>query len=262
MTDLPLPSELPEAIPTQLQQAPLDVLPEPEAYPFWGYKDLFVLLALVIVVAALGLAVVAFLSSIWPSRVLMLVLSQSLVYGPGLLVLYGIVRVRYGRPFWQSMRWQSSGATMRKWGLAGVGTAIAGSLLAAAIGARNIDELPINELLSSRLTIAVIGVLAVTIGPLWEELTFRGFLLPLLTKTIGSPMAIVVSATAFSLMHGPQYGWSWQALLPVGFAGVCFGIARVVTGSTGVAVGMHAMYNLTVFSAFLAQRGVDNLPWQ
>ena len=53
-----------------------------------------------------------------------------------------------------------------------------------------------------------------------------------------------------------RYG---RELLPIAFAGACFGVARAVSGSTSVAVTMHAIYNLTIFSAFIAQGGLNNL---
>ena len=256
MSEWPLPAELPDPMQPAIVAEPI-----PEAYPFWGYKDLLMLLVIVFLVTQIGgLAIVA-LGFIWPSPVLTLLLTQFVVYGAGILVLYGVVGRRYGRPFWQAIRWPAPRVTLLRWATAGIATALLGSLLAAAIGAQDIEQLPMKELLSSRSMVIVVGVLAVTLGPLWEELTFRGFLQPLLAKNLGDAAAILISAGAFSILHGPQYGWDWRALLPVAFAGACFGVARTITGSTGVAAGMHAIYNLTVFSAFLAQGGADNIPW-
>ena len=262
MNEWPLPSQLPD--PNALVPEPADAPPEP--YPFWGYADIVVFLGVsfaallaVLLVGALLAPLVARAASASP--VLVLVLTQAFVYGIGILGLYAVIAVRYRRPLWDSLRWTGTRSAIRNSALAGVATAIAGSLLAMLVGAQDLDDMPMKAMLASRASVAVVGLLAVTLGPIFEELTFRGFLLPLFAKTLGSPAAIAVCAGAFALIHGPQYGWAWQALLPVGFAGACFGVARVASGSTGVAAVMHAIYNLTIFSAFLAQGGADNLPW-
>jgi membrane protease YdiL (CAAX protease family) len=120
---------------------------------------------------------------------------------------------------------------------------------------------PMEELLRDRLSIALVGLFATTLGPVCEELAFRGFLQPLLTRTFGAVVGVVLAALPFTLLHGPQYGWSWQHVLPVGLAGLSFGIVRYVTGSTAAATAMHATYNLTVFSAAVLQRGSSFRPW-
>jgi membrane protease YdiL (CAAX protease family) len=259
MSDWPLPGEFPDPpLPVSAEQAALPDIP-PAPYPFWGYKDLgFFLLAMVggILIAIVIGAAFVFL---FPYNVVGIVVVQFVSYGVGILALYGIIAVRYGHTFWDGLRWGHEGS-LGVWLLAGVATAIAGSLLAVAIGAEDIGDVPMKDLLSSRLAVTVIGLLAVTMGPLLEELTFRGFLLPLLVRDLGAAAGVVTTSVLFSLLHGPQYGWAWQALVPLVFAGVCFGAARLYSGSTGAATAMHVVYNLTVFLAFLAQGGLKDLP--
>ena len=99
--------------------------------------------------------------------------------------------------------------------LAGVGTAIGSGILAASVGAQNMSDLPMGEILSSRLSIALVGLLSVTLGPLWEELTFRGFLLPLLAKSLGATAAILI--TGNDRRETPRTGrWrrSWWGTRP------------------------------------------------
>ena len=62
-----------------------------------------------------------------------------------------------------------------------------------------------QELLRDRLSIASIGFFAITLGPLCEELVFRGFLQPLLIRTFGVAAGILLCAVPFALLHGPQY---------------------------------------------------------
>jgi membrane protease YdiL (CAAX protease family) len=85
--------------------------------------------------------------------------------------------------------------------------------------------------------------------------------MPLLVRSLGAAGGVTLAAVPFALLHGPQYAWSWSHVLLVGLAGVAFGVARQVTGSTAVATAMHAAYNLTFFAGFLLQGGSGMEPW-
>ena len=254
MNDWPLPSELPDrSTPMPGEQAPL----EPDDFPFWGYTDLL-FVALLFVFALLFLGLLAGLTGARLSAK-MLLGQQLFVYAAGVLAMYAVIVMRYGRSFAGAMRWAATNAALRNGAVAGIGTAIGTSLLGALVGTGHMKDLPMKDVLSTKAMVAIVGLLAVTLGPLWEELTFRGFLLPLFAKSMGTPVAIFTTAVLFALLHGQEYGWGWRELLPIAFAGACFGVARAVSGSTSVAVTMHAIYNLTIFSAFIAQGGLNNL---
>ena len=113
--------------------------------------------------------------------------------------------------------------------------------------------MPMQELLRDRASLVLVGIFAVTLGPLCEELSFRGFFLPLLARSLGAAGGVLLTAVAFSLMHGPQYAWSWRHILLITLAGVAFGVVRLRSGSTAAATIMHATYNLTFFVAYLVQ---------
>jgi hypothetical protein len=108
-----------------------------------------------------------------------------------------------------------------------------------------------KRILSNRLAVLLVGVAAATVGPLCEELAFRGFLMPLLVRSLGPAAGIVLSALPFALLHGPQYAWSWRHVLLITAAGVGFGYARHRTGSTTAATVVHATYNSTFFLAYV-----------
>ena len=113
--------------------------------------------------------------------------------------------------------------------------------------------MPFHELLSNRFSMVLTGIVALTLGPLSEELAFRGFLMPLMVLRFGAVAGVVLTALPFALLHGPQYSWSWRHLLLLTLAGVAFGVVRHRTGSTLAATMTHSTYNLTFFSAYLAQ---------
>ncbi|HZF07960.1 MAG TPA: CPBP family intramembrane glutamic endopeptidase [Thermoanaerobaculia bacterium] len=81
----------------------------------------------------------------------------------------------------------------------------------------------------------------VVAGPAFEELLFRGFLLPGLTPALGGTVATLLSALVFGLLHA-QYDpldMSFVFLLGLLLAGV-----RLKTGSTLLSFGLHALTNL------------------
>jgi membrane protease YdiL (CAAX protease family) len=115
-------------------------------------------------------------------------------------------------------------------------------------------QMPIKDLMTDAKSIALVGVFATTFGPAFEELAFRGFLLPLAARSMGPWPAIVATALPFSALHGPQYAWSWRHLLLLTLASVAFGWVRYRSASTAAAACTHAGYNLTFLIAYLAQR--------
>lgn len=98
--------------------------------------------------------------------------------------------------------------------------------------------------------LVVIGV--VMLGPVAEELVFRGVLLGALRRTRGDRFAVVGSAAGFALLHLLDPA----ALLAVPFlfvVGVVAGRAVITTGRLGRAVAIHAGFNLvTVVALFSA----------
>jgi membrane protease YdiL (CAAX protease family) len=114
--------------------------------------------------------------------------------------------------------------------------------------------MPLMDLLRDRVSLILVGAVAVTLGPLCEELAFRGFLLPLLIRSLSALPGILITALLFASLHGPEYAWSWRHLLLITLAGVAFGWMRYRSGSTATATVMHAAYNLTFFVGMVAQR--------
>jgi membrane protease YdiL (CAAX protease family) len=111
-----------------------------------------------------------------------------------------------------------------------------------------------KELLSDPVSIALIAVFGTTLGPVCEELVFRGFLQPLLVRSLGAVAGIFATAVPFGLLHLQQYGFSWRHGLLITCAGAAFGWMRHTTGSTRASTLMHAAYNGLFFLVLLTQR--------
>jgi len=230
--------------------------PQPEPYPFWGYRDLIFLIGLAVPCLVIGILFVSAAAIVapesWNTPAVAALTLQFLIYGLWFGCLWGLIRLRYDRPFGESLRWKKPSRGWASYVLLGLGLAVVVGLLGAVTRAPNI-EMPMKELLSDRTSLLLVGIFAVSLGPVCEELIFRGFLQPLIERSLGPVLAVVLSALPFALLHGPQYAWSWQHILLVMAAGCVFGVVRILSGSTAAAAAMHAGYNLTFFVAYLSQ---------
>ena len=177
---------------------------------------------------------------------------QSAIYALLVGALFMVIAFRYRKPFWQSIGWVAP--ERGKWWciFGGPALAIGLSILGVVLRTPAIPT-PVDSLISGRGSLLLVIVFAVVLGPVFEELLFRGFLQPLLERVLGGWLAIVLAATGFALLHGKEYQWVWQQLLVIGLAGVAFGYARYKTGSTAAAALLHGGYNLTFFVGYLIQ---------
>jgi membrane protease YdiL (CAAX protease family) len=133
--------------------------------------------------------------------------------------------------------------------ISGLCLAVIVGMAGAAMNTPHIDS-TLKELLQDRPSLVLVGLFAVTAGPICEELAFRGFMMPLLARSFGIAAGIILTAIPFALLHGPQYSWAWQYLVLLTLVGSAFGWARYRSGSTAVAAVMHAAYNLTFMVAY------------
>ncbi len=215
---------------------------------FWDYHDLLLFVAAFFpALMGAGLLIRA-LSGI--GKTPQLLAAQFLGYAFWFGFLYAILRLKHGRPFWKSLGWVRFRDRFLQHVASGVALALAIGLLGALLRTPDLDT-PMKRLLSDRFSVLLVGVAAATLGPLCEELAFRGFLQPLLVRSLGPAPGIVLTALPFALLHGPEYAWSWRHVLLITVAGISFGWMRHRTGSTAAAAVMHAAYNSTFFAAML-----------
>ena len=85
------------------------------------------------------------------------------------------------------------------------------------------------------------------LAPLFEEIIFRGVLLPILSRDLGLISGILISAFIFAIAH-----LSISEMPPLLVLGMGLGITRIVSGSLLSSVVMHSLWNgLTFFNLFL-----------
>ncbi|HBY63738.1 MAG TPA: hypothetical protein DEH78_28265, partial [Solibacterales bacterium] len=174
---------------------------------FWGYQDLAVFISLAVpsLFVALLITYGAFsLLGLPPqAKAVRTLVPQFLGYGFWFLSLYLLLKLKYDRPFWPSLAWRKPDRGIVFNLLAGPALAFTVGMLGVLMKTPQID-MPIREFLSDPVSIALMGIFATTLGPLCEELAFRGFLQPLVQRTFGAAAGIVIAALPFALLHGPQ----------------------------------------------------------
>lgn len=228
--------------------------PEPERQPFWTWGDLGLLALLAPPLLLAGSLLASPLVFLAPhTRAAAPVVGMFLFYALWFLALYALIRMRYGRPFWRSMGWQPPPGGLWRSALWGIVLAWGAVFLGALLQPPDVKT-PFQDLLQDPVSLVIVGVSSVTMGPLCEELAFRGFLLPLLVRSLGATAGIAVSAAPFALLHGFQYAWTWQGLVVIFLAGVAFGWTRHRTGSTAASAVMHCCYNLVLFTGVIAEK--------
>jgi uncharacterized protein len=95
---------------------------------------------------------------------------------------------------------------------------------------------------------------AVFIGPLSEEIFFRGLLFTAVMRTrLGVTGATVITTLLWAALHLQQPSYQYVVLF---FSGVLLSVARLRTGSLYVCIALHAMFNLisSVETAVVAYR--------
>lgn len=223
------------------------VLPEtPAREPFWGYVDLALMLGLLTASTAVILlmvgALVGFNPRLRDDPTPLAVPTQFVLYGLVYLCFWFVLGLRYKRPVLEALGWRRSGFNLFAAGLGGALLALAISALASLVHTPKVAS-PVDKLIGTPFSFAVVAFLAVIAAPFFEELFFRGFLQPLFSRTLGTAAGILVTAVLFGTLHGPEYSWAWQYAVAISIAGAVFGWVRARANSIVPATVMHGCFN-------------------
>jgi uncharacterized protein len=230
--------------------------PAPPRDPFWGYSDLAIFVGLLFASALASFGLMALIFSFVPKHdqymAFEAVIGESFLYVLAYGALALLFRANYGRPFWASLSWNSLQLPAPFIVAAGVATAFAVAFLGVAIHTPTTSN-PITEMLENPTSLVLITIFGVTLAPVGEELGFRGFLQPLLVRSVGPAPGILSTAVLFGMLHFSEYGNSWRHAVLISLAGAAFGWMRYRTGSTKASALMHASYNALDFVVYFLQ---------
>lgn len=120
-------------------------------------------------------------------------------------------------------------------------------LIAAVTGTVPTSSNPLLDMFLGGGEVWLLALLVVVIGPLFEELIFRGWLLGGLRESWGDGKALLVSSLLFAVIHGDP--WATPALFVLGCV---FGAVYLRSGSVYGSLILHSMWNATTFTLLYA----------
>lgn len=119
---------------------------------------------------------------------------------------------------------------------------------------QNIQQLGGNTPLGLRIPLVL---LVISLGPLLEELLFRGVLLSALLQRWRTGWAVLISSSIFALVHLPGLQFGWYALPELTLLAMVLAWLRLHSGSIWPAVLAHGVNNLLAVAAWFV---AFNLP--
>jgi membrane protease YdiL (CAAX protease family) len=231
------------------------VLAEPER-PFWGFAELLLAAAVFLVALGTVVGVSARYLHAPPESGLWSVLEEAAAYAV-LFIALKIIFARYGKGLLDSLGWSKPGPfTPLSLAMIGVSLSLIVVVLQYALMTPDVDT-PFEKLLddpASRIAVALFGI---SLGPIVEELLFRGFLQPVLVSAMGVFPGILVTSILFGALHLTQNAFIWQSGVLIMLVGFVLGTIRHLSGSTRASTIVHIAYNSLPFLALL----VDGNPF-
>lgn len=100
----------------------------------------------------------------------------------------------------------------------------------------------------TRLTVALMLLMASVVGAIVEEAGFRGYFQGLLERSINGPAAIFVAALVMAPGHALTQGFVWPTLVFYLFVDVMLGLIAYLTKSILPGITVHAIGLITFFS--------------
>lgn len=204
--------------------------------------------------------------------------AQYLITFGACLAVFPVV---WHRPFFEGIHWHGSFAVRRS------GRLISAAVLCFFVAMINgmllpgPENAPIDQLFKAPGAAWFFFAFGVTLAPFFEEMAFRGFLLPSLCTAwdwtaehiAGAPrrpldqdgnpqwslagmvLASVITSVPFAMMHGAQTSWSLGPFVLLIFVSLVLCWVRLSTRSLAASTMVHACYNLMLFLFMLLGTG-------
>lgn len=92
------------------------------------------------------------------------------------------------------------------------------------------------------LALSIGGIGPCVTAPIFEELLYRGFLLPALTRFFPLSVALPLHSALFGMHHN-----NFRGFLPLSILGLVWALLYVLSGNLVVPILVHAMWNFRIF---------------
>jgi uncharacterized protein len=236
--------------PTEATQQP----PIPKAYenPIWSGRDVLLIATLTLGILFLTQLAVVFVAhrfaypheswSDLAQKPVLALIAEFVAYLVVAIYMVLLIEVKYHSRFWPAIRWNwpgIAGISVMGIGVLMLGFDLLGRFLPMP------KSTPFDQFFDSPMDAYLTAAFAITLGPLMEEIFFRGFLYPVLARRIGAFWGVLLTALPFGAMHYVQYR-SWSAVLIIILVGIVLTTVRAVTKSVGSSFLAHVGYNGTL----------------
>lgn len=274
----PVPVTASEAVPPGVPDAPSAIVKvAPQDPPWSGWDVLRILLmgvvalfatVIVLLLVSSGSSLKARANSL-SSHPELEIIGQMGAYVALLGYMYILVtKERHCPRFWDAIQWNWPKAT--SWYVLG-GVLLQAIFLVIEWKLKRFipKETPFDALMRRPYTVALIAIFSITLGPLMEELFFRGFLYPVLKRRFaviagvfvttpalqqrcGVAVGVFITALGFGLVHASQYGYSWLSVSLIFIVGVVLAVVRENKNSVAAGFLVHVGYNATIMTLLFA----------
>ena len=225
--------------------------------PFWSYTDVALMFGMLIASIVLILIALAGVLSVRPGlrddQTPLLLPLQLVFYALVYLCFFLLFKLRYQRPVLVSLGWRPARFNIILAFGFGLLLALVVSGVAALLHTPEVPS-PLAGLSKSPVLLTLVGIMAITLAPFFEELFFRGFLQPLLSRTFGAIAGILITAAIFGGLHAPEYSYAWQYAVAITIVGAVLGWVRYRFDSIIPSTVVHGAFNTVAVVALVASK--------
>jgi membrane protease YdiL (CAAX protease family) len=194
---------------------------------------------------------------------------------------FALFPIMWRTPYFAALEWNAKAAFRKRWRLLTAAFACFVLAIADGILLPGPPDTPIDQVFRMPGAAWLLFVFGVTMAPFFEEMAFRGFLLPAFNtaadwtaqrllhvpaphpdldgRTHWSVGAMIVGSVLtsipFALMHAVQTGWSLGPFLLLVCVSMVLCWVRLSTRSLAASTLVHSSYNLLLFLLMIAGTG-------
>jgi uncharacterized protein len=214
----------------------------------------------------------------------LLVASEAFTYLTALTISWLLFPVLWKRSFPDGIKANPDAARRNAIKLIPIGIVLSFTVQAVSSLVTLPKNIPMDDFFRTPSDIWIITLFGVLLAPLFEEVLFRGFLLPAFaiaydwlslprtpaardlwnsTNKITLPALIfsaILTSILFTALHGQQVAYAWPVLILLFCVSLALTFIRVRLRSVLASTLVHASYNFTIFlTAFVATGGYRHL---
>lgn len=263
----------------------------PARVPHIGHAALFVgltfLLLLVAQVSLLGLAhpvADPHKTATAAAHPKLIVAAETITYTFSLIISFAIFPFLWQRSFGNGIQWDFATARRNAHKLIPMGLVTGFAVQAISSLIPVPKSIPMDDFFRTPSDVWLVTAFGTLLAPMFEEIAFRGFLLPAFAiaydwlslpktpaarehwhNTTGLTMAAIIfsailSSILFALLHAEQLAHAWVALFVLFCVSLVLTAVRLKTRSVASSTLVHASYNFSVFlTLFIATGGYRHL---